>query len=81
MPVVTVEWLDGRTAEQKRQLSEALTKAFVEITKVTPEQVWIVFRDVKRSDWAMSGKLLGEPVATGARSGNRDSPRRRTRLP
>ncbi len=59
MPVVTVEWLEGRTPEQKRQLSDALTKSFVEIAKVAPEQVWIVFRDVKRSDWAMAGKLLG----------------------
>ena len=59
MPVITVEWLEGRTAQQKTQLTESLTKAFVEIAKVTPEHVWIVFRDVKRSDWAMHGKLLG----------------------
>ena len=59
MPVVTVEWLEGRTAQQKAQISEALTRAFVDIAKTPPEQVWIVFKDVKRSDWAMSGKLLG----------------------
>ena len=59
MPVVTVEWLEGRTPQQKAQLADSLTKAFVELAKVKPDQVWIVFRDVKRSDWAMSGKLLG----------------------
>ena len=59
MPVVTVEWLEGRTPQQKRELSDAVTRAFVEIGKVTPDQVWIVFRDVKRSDWAMGGKPLG----------------------
>ena len=58
MPMITVEWLEGRAAGQTAQLTEALTKAFVEIAKVSPEQVWIVFKDVKRSDWAMSGKLL-----------------------
>ena len=58
MPVITVEWLEGRTAQQKRALADALTKALVEIAKVQKEQVWIVFRDVKRSDWAMSGKCL-----------------------
>ena len=61
MPVLTVEWLEGRTAQQKAQLADALTKAFVEIAKVQKEQVWIVFRDVKRSDWAMSGRLVEEP--------------------
>ncbi len=59
MPVITIEWLEGRTPQQKAQLTEALTKACVEIAKVKSEQVWIVFRDVKRSDWAMDGKLLG----------------------
>ena len=59
MPVIKVEWLEGRTAQQKQQLTQALTEAFVSIAKVTPDQVWIVFEDVKRSDWAMGGKLLG----------------------
>ena len=59
MPVITVEWLEGRTAQQKAVLTEAITNAFIDEAKVKPEQVWIVFRDVKRSDWAMSGKLLG----------------------
>ena len=59
MPMITVEWLEGRTAQQKAQLADALTRAFVDIAKVQQEQVWIVFRDVKRPDWAMSGKLLG----------------------
>lgn len=60
MPVITVEWLEGRTPQQKSQLADALTQAFVQIAKVQKEQVWIVFRDVKRSDWAMSGRLLEE---------------------
>ena len=59
MPVITVEWLEGRTAQQKAALTEAITKSFVDQAKVQPEHVWIVFKDVKRSDWAMSGKLLG----------------------
>jgi 4-oxalocrotonate tautomerase len=58
MPVVTVDWLAGRSAQQKQALAESLTKAFVEIAKVSPDQVWIVFRDVPRADWAMGGKLL-----------------------
>jgi len=59
MPVITVEWLEGRTQQQKTTLTEVLTKAFADIANVPQDQVWIVFRDVKRSDWAMSGKLLG----------------------
>ena len=59
MPVITVEWLEGRTPQQKTELTDAITAAFTEIAKVSKDQVWIVFRDVKRSDWAMNGQLLG----------------------
>ncbi len=58
MPMVKIEWLEGRTPQQKAQLAQALTNAFVEVAQIKPEQVWIVFEDVKRSDWAMGGKLL-----------------------
>ncbi len=61
MPMITVEWLEGRSAQQKAELAEAITQTFVNVAKVSKEQVWVVFRDVKRSDWAMSGKLLSEP--------------------
>ena len=59
MPLITVEWLEGRTPEQKTQLTTAITAALTDIAKVSKEQIWIVYHDVKRSDWAMGGKLLG----------------------
>jgi len=61
MPIVSVEWLEGRSQQQKRELVKAITQAFVEIAQVSKEQVWIVFQDVKRSDWAMGGQLLEKP--------------------
>ena len=60
MPVITVEWLEGRTPQQKAQLADAITQAFVDVAQVSKEQVWIVFRDVRRSDWAMAGRLLDQ---------------------
>ncbi len=63
MPVITVEWLEGRTPQQKQAIAEAVTTAVADIAQIRKEQVWIVFRDVKRSDWAMSGRLLAPPPA------------------
>jgi len=60
MPMITVEWLEGRTTQQKRALAHAITQAFIETAQVPKEQVWIVFEDVKRTDWAMGGKLVGD---------------------
>ena len=61
MPVITVEWLEGRTPQQKAQLTDVITQAFVTVAQVPKDQVWVVFHDVKRGDWGMGGKLLEEP--------------------
>jgi 4-oxalocrotonate tautomerase len=58
MPVITIDWIKGRTPSQKEKLAGEITKAFVEIAGVPSDQVWIVFRDVPRSEWAMGGRLL-----------------------
>jgi 4-oxalocrotonate tautomerase len=60
MPNITIQWYAGRTREQKRELVAAITEAVVRIGKTTPEQVHIVFQDVEKSDWGVSGKLAAD---------------------
>jgi 4-oxalocrotonate tautomerase len=57
MPVVMVTWYEGRSGQQKAQLAAAITDALVDIGKTKPENCEIIFHDVKRSDWAIGGKL------------------------
>ena len=59
MPFVTVSMFAGRTQEQKAELSKRLTDAFVQVAGTSKEQVWIVFQDVPKSEWAMGGTLQG----------------------
>lgn len=59
MPVVNIEWHEGRTIAQKKLLAEGITAEFVKIG--TPaEKVTIIFRDVQKHDWACAGKLAAE---------------------
>jgi 4-oxalocrotonate tautomerase len=60
MPIVTVDLLEGRTVEQKRDLAKAITEAIVNIAKAPRDGTWVVFRDVKKADWATGGKLLSD---------------------
>ena len=64
MPVVTIDWLEGRGQEQKRRLMEVITKAVEEIAQVPKDHIWVVFHDVKRSDWGMGGRFLDSPPAS-----------------
>jgi 4-oxalocrotonate tautomerase len=59
VPVVTIEWYEGRSADQKRELAERLTDLLVEVGKMPREQVWIRFVDSPKSEWAIGGEIQG----------------------
>jgi 4-oxalocrotonate tautomerase len=60
MPNITIQWYAGRTPDQKRQITQAITEAMVKIGKTTADQVHIVFQDVEKSDWGYNGKLASD---------------------
>jgi 4-oxalocrotonate tautomerase len=60
MPNITIQWYAGRTNDQKRALTKAITEAVVKIGKTTPDQVHIVFQDIEKSDWGWNGKLASD---------------------
>jgi 4-oxalocrotonate tautomerase len=59
MPIVTIEWYEGRTPEQKAELARKLTEVLSEVGKTPPESVWIRFKDSERGDWSIGGELQG----------------------
>ncbi len=60
MPIVTIDLAEGRTVEQKRELTKMITDAIVRVFKTTPEHVTIVYRDLPRSNFATAGVLLSD---------------------
>ena len=58
MPMVTVEWLAGRSTAQKQEVAARITAAVSEAGDTDPGSVWIVFRDVEPTDWASGGDLI-----------------------
>jgi 4-oxalocrotonate tautomerase len=57
MPNVTVEWLDGRTVEQKRKVIAGITDLLVEVAQARREAVQVTFRDMHKQDWGRGGLL------------------------
>jgi len=60
MPNITIQWYAGRTDQQKRGLTQAITQAMVTIGKTTADQVHIVFQDIEKSNWGHNGKLASD---------------------
>lgn len=57
MPIVVIHTWEGKTVDQKRRISEEITKALVDIGGVRREAVEIIFHDVKKTNWAQGGIL------------------------
>jgi len=62
MPVIRVELLAGRTREQKRAFTAAVTDAFVATCGGVRQSVQVIFHDVDKEDWGVAGRLASEPA-------------------
>ena len=60
MPFITVEMIEGRTEEQKRELVQRITDVICETVDVTPDKVYVFLEDLKKDNFAKAGKLLME---------------------
>ncbi|MCC7104965.1 MAG: 4-oxalocrotonate tautomerase [Chloroflexi bacterium] len=60
MPTVRVEMYEGRSVDQKRALSKAITEAVMEHANVSAESVHVVFTDIPRTNWAVAGVLASD---------------------
>ncbi len=65
MPYVTIEWFEGRSDEQKREIAEKLTDVLAEVGEMPADQVWIRFVDCSKADWAMGGEIQGKNRSGG----------------
>ena len=60
MPYVSVKMLKGRTPDQKRELSKAITDALVQICGARPEGTMVTFEEFDKGDWAVGGQLVSD---------------------
>jgi 4-oxalocrotonate tautomerase len=60
MPIVSIEWADGRSADQKREIARRVTNALTEVAGCAPEAVTVMFTDHPRHDIAKGGKLMSD---------------------
>lgn len=66
MPVIRVELFTGRTREQKRAFTRAVTEAFISTCGGTPESVHVIFQDIEKDDWGVAGQLVSDKTPAAA---------------
>lgn len=59
MPVVRVTWFEGKAAQAKEAVAKEITESIVKNTGTDASYIYVIFEDVKASDWAGAGKMYG----------------------
>jgi 4-oxalocrotonate tautomerase len=59
MPVVRVSWFEGKEASTKAVVAAEITESIVRNTGTDASYIYVIFEDVKPSDWAGAGKMYG----------------------
>lgn len=57
MPVVNIKIVEGRTVEQKREMTKKVTQAISESIGVPESGVWITIEDLKPENLSQGGEL------------------------
>ena len=57
MPFVTVHMWEGRSVDDKRKLTAAITAAMVEHAHADPSGLHVVIQEYARENWARAGVL------------------------
>ena len=60
MPFITVEMLEGKTKEQKRQLIERMTDVACETLGVDASKVFIFIEDLEKDNYGKNGKMFSD---------------------
>ena len=60
MPYVTVQMLEGRTDEQKRNLVKKVTEAVSETTGAPAEKIAVIIEELKKENYGVAGKRMSD---------------------
>ena len=65
MPIVTIKIAKGRSIEQKRKLTKAITNSVVSTLDVKPEWVSVLIEEFDRENWSTGGELHIDKFGAG----------------
>ena len=51
MPFVSIRLIEGRSQQQKDEISERVVDAISGVLQLPKDDIWVVFEDVPASDW------------------------------
>ncbi|UXX81514.1 tautomerase family protein [Roseovarius pelagicus] len=67
MPIIKVDMFSGRPEEVKRDLARKLTDTYIDVVGGPASGVTILFNEMEKTNWAVSGELVSDRAAAKAK--------------
>jgi 4-oxalocrotonate tautomerase len=60
MPFVNIRLVEGRSQQQKDEISKRVTDAISEVLQLSKDDIWVVFGDVPAEEWYVGSTTVAE---------------------
>ncbi|AWE06185.1 4-oxalocrotonate tautomerase [Lysinibacillus sp. 2017] len=60
MPIVQIQLLEGRSAEQKRRIIYEMTETLAQVADVPKESIRIIIQEIPLDHWGIAGETMTE---------------------
>ena len=60
MPFVSIRMIEGRSQQQKNEISKRVNDALGEVLELPKDDIWIVFEDITAKDWYVGSSTVAE---------------------
>ena len=60
MPFVNIRLVEGRSRQQKDEISKRVTDAISEVLQLPKDDIWVVFEDVPAAEWYVGSTTVAE---------------------
>ena len=60
MPFVSIRLVDGRSQQQKDEISKRVANAISDVLQLRDDDVWVVFEDIAAKDWYIGSTTVAE---------------------
>jgi 4-oxalocrotonate tautomerase len=60
MPFVSIRMIEGRSQQQKDEISRRVNEALADVLQLPNDDIWIVFEDAAAKDWYVGGTTVSD---------------------
>ena len=65
MPFVSIRMIEGRSQQQKDEISKRVNEALSDVLELPKDDIWIVFDEITAKDWYVGDQTVAELRKSG----------------